>query len=71
MVSKENIFNIFRKFTLHVAPVTNEIKHFGQMSYEREGLLNKHICEKKFQISPIRQQKMSISAFPIISVWEI
>ena len=33
---------------------------------KREGLLNKHICEKKIQISQISQQKLSISAFPII-----
>ena len=35
------------------------------------GLLNKHICEKKNQISPVRQQKLSISSFPIISLWEL
>ena len=29
------------------------------------GLLNKHICEKKNQISQVRQQKLSISTFPI------
>ena len=30
------------------------------------GLLNNHIC-KKNQISPMRQQKFSISTFPIMS----
>ena len=35
------------------------------------GLLNEHICEKKNQISPVRQQKLSISSFPIISLWEL
>ena len=35
------------------------------------GLLNKHICGKKNQISPVRQQKLSISSFPIISLWEL
>ena len=35
------------------------------------GLFNKHICEKKNQISPVRQQKLSISTFPIISLWEL
>ena len=34
------------------------------------GLLNKHICEKN-QISPVRQQKLSIVSFPIISLWEL
>ena len=35
------------------------------------GLLNKHFCKKKFQISPIRQKKLSISSFPILSLWEL
>ena len=35
------------------------------------GLLNKHICDKKNQISHVRQQKLSISTFPIISLWEL
>ena len=35
------------------------------------GLLNKHICEEKNQISPVRQQKLSISSFPIISLWKL
>ena len=34
------------------------------------GLLNKHIC-KKNQIPPVRQQKLSISCFHIISLWEL
>ena len=34
------------------------------------GLLNKYICEK-IQIPPVRQQKLSISTFPIISLWEL
>ena len=37
---------------------------------KRRGLLNKHICKKK-QISPIRQKKLQISSFPIISLWEL
>ena len=35
------------------------------------GLLNKQIGEKKNQISPVRQQKLLISSFPIISLWEL
>ena len=38
---------------------------------KRRGLLNKHFCKTKFQISPMRQKKMSISSFPIISLWEL
>ena len=35
------------------------------------GLLNKHICEKKNQISPVRQQKLSTASFPIMSMGTI
>ena len=28
------VFEIFQKFTIHVAPATNETKRFGQKSYE-------------------------------------
>ena len=41
-----------------------DIKHM-----KRGGLLN--ICKKKIQISPMRQQKMSSSTFPIISLLEL
>ena len=33
------------------------------------GLLNKYFCKKKIQISPMTWQKLSISTFPIISLW--
>ena len=34
------------------------------------GLLNKYFC-KENQISPMTWQKLSISTFPIISLWEL
>ena len=34
------------------------------------GLLNKYFC-KKNQKSPMTWQKLSISTFPIISLWEL
>ena len=37
---------------------------------KRRGLLNKHLC-KKIQISPNKTEKMSISSFPIISLWKL
>ena len=40
------ILNNFRKFTLYVAPSTNQIKRFGQKSYETWRTSQKHICEK-------------------------
>ena len=36
-----------------------------------EGLRNKYFCKEKFQISPMTWQKLSISIFPIISLWEL
>ena len=38
---------------------------------KRRGLLNKHFCENKIQISPLRQKKLSIFTFPIMSIWKI
>ena len=35
------------------------------------GLLNKHFCKIKNQISPMTWQKLSISTFPIISLWKL
>ena len=40
----------------------------GKSLMKRGGLLNQHICEKKNQIYPMRQQKWSIITFPIISL---
>ena len=35
------------------------------------GLLNKHFCKIKNQISLMTWQKLSISTFPIISLWKL
>ena len=35
------------------------------------GLLNKYLCKKKIQISLMTWQKLSISTFLIISLWEL
>ena len=34
------------------------------------GLLTKHFCRKKILISAVRQQKLPLSTFPIISQWK-
>ena len=34
-------------------------------------LLNKHFCKNKNQISPMTWPKLSISTFPIISLWKL
>ena len=50
---RRRILNIFfRKFTLYIAPSTNQIKLFGQKSYAAWRTTQfKHICEKKSNIS--------------------
>ena len=42
----------------------NKLSDLDKNRMQHGGLLNKHICEKKIQISPVRQQKLSISTFP-------
>ena len=46
-----------------------KLSNLDKSRMKHGGLLNKHICEKKIQIpvSPVRQQKLSISTFPIIN----
>ena len=53
---KKKFFNSFRKFTLHGNQSNKDIKlsYLDRSHMKHGGLLNKHICEKKIQISPIR-----------------
>ena len=48
-----------------------KVSYLDKSRMQHGELLNKHICEKKIQISPVRQQKLSMSSFPIISLWEL
>ena len=49
-----------------------KLSYLDKSRMQHGGLLNKHVCEeKKNQISPVRQQKLSISSFPIINLWEL
>ena len=48
-----------------------KLSNLDKSHIKRGGLHNKHICENKFQISPLRQQKRSIPTFPIISLKEL
>ena len=41
-----------------------KLSYLDKSRMQHGGLLNKHICEEKNQISPVRQQKLSISSFP-------
>ena len=38
---------------------------------KHRGLFNKHFCKKIYQISLMTWQKLSISTFPIISLWKL
>ena len=71
MVS-EKIFKHFYE-NLPFLPRRQPIKFtdLDKSHMKRRGLLDKHFCKKKFQISPMRQKKLSISSFTIISLWEL
>ena len=70
---RRRILNIFFLENLPFMSPRQPIKlsDLDKSHMKHGGLLNKHICEKKIQISPVRQQKLSISTFPIISLWEL
>ena len=72
MVSEKKIFKHFyenRPFLRPRQPI--KFTDLDKSHMKRRGLLNKHFCKKNFKISPMRQKKLSISPFPIISLWEL
>ena len=48
-----------------MSPGNQQIEGLDEIHMKHRGLLNKHLCEKKIQISPLRQKKNVISTFPI------
>ena len=64
MVSEKKIFKHFYK-NRPFFPSRKPIKFtdFDKSHMKRNGPLNKHFCEIKIQISPMRQKKLSISSF--------
>ena len=69
---RRRILNFFFEnllLMLHRQPI--KLSHLDKSRMKHGELLTKHICEEKIQISPVRQQKLSISTFPIISLWEL
>ena len=63
---RRRILNIFSKiypFLSRHQPI--KLSYLDKSRMQHVGLLNIHICEKN-QISPVRQQKLSIS-----SLWEL
>ena len=71
-VSEKKIFKHFYENRPYL-PAQQPIKFtdLDKSHMKRRGPLNKHFFKKKFKISPIRQKKLSISSFPIISLWEL
>ena len=69
---RRRILNIFFENLPFMSPRQQiKLSDLDKSRMQHGGLLHKHICEKKNQISPVRQQKLSISTFPIISLWEL
>ena len=69
---RRRTLNIFFENLLVMSPRQPiKLSYLDKSRMQHGGLLNKHICESKNQISPVRQQKLSISSFPIISLWEL
>ena len=61
----------FFKFTLCVAPQPIKLSDLDKSGIKRGGLLNKHFCKKKIQIFQMTWQILSISTFPIMSLWKL
>ena len=69
---RRRILNFFSENLPFMSPCQPiKLSYLDKSRMQHGGLLNKHMCEKKNQISPVRQQKLSISSFPIISLWEL
>ena len=68
---RRSILNIFFENLPFMSPRQPiKLRDLDKSRMQHGGLLNKHICEKN-QISSVRQQKLSISSFLIISLWEL
>ena len=48
-----------------------KLSNLDKSRMQHGGLLINISVKKKYQISPVRQQKLSVSTFPIISLWEL
>ena len=78
--SVSSSLQFLRKRILHIFSLENlpfmsprqpiKLSDLDQSRMQDGGLLNKYISEKN-QISPVRQQKLSPSTFPIISLLEL
>ena len=72
MTSEEMIFEYFFEnlhFMLPWQPI--KFSDLDKIHMNRRELLKKHFCKKKNLKSAVRQQKLPISTFPIISQWKL
>ena len=69
---RTRILNIFFENLPFMSPRQPiKLSYLDKSRMQHGELLNEHISEKKIQIPPVRQQKLPISSFPIISLWEL
>ena len=65
---KTNRFCYYYPLCTHRQPI--KLSDLDKSRMKRGVLLNKHFCKRKFQISPMNQQTLSISTFPFKSLWK-
>ena len=68
---RRRILNIFENLPFMSPRQPIKLSDLDKSRMKHGGLLNKYFCKKKIQISPMTWQKLSISTFPIISLWEL
>ena len=68
---RRRIMNIFENLPFMSPRQPIELSDLDKSRMKHGGLLNKYFCKKNIQISLMTWQKLSISTFPIISLWEL
>ena len=63
------ILNILENLPFMLPRQPIKLSDLDKSRMKHGGLLNKYFCKKK--INPMTWQKLSISTFPIISLWEL
>ena len=65
------ILNIFENLPFMSPRQPIKLSDLDKSRMKHGGLPNKYFCKKKNQISPMTWQKLSISTFTIIGLWEL
>ena len=68
---RRRILNTFENLPFMSPRQPIKLSDLDKSRIKHGGLLNKYFCKKKIQITPMTWQKLSISTFPIISLWEL